>query len=314
MTLPGRKEPTKKRKMEPEKIYEREINMIKINIKCMERNVSNNDKSTIIMALEKLTNLLTRYEMAKDELARKMLDDGENIDSVEKWISQPVLEVEAAIEIKNKMVDKLETINKNEVIKKLELEKQITEHTTLRKALGNENEYTQQSVRLQKYTITKFNGDYKDWLRFWNQFTVEVDNSNISNISKFNYLLELMEGKPRDDILGLPHSVEGYDEAKRILQDTYGKDIWVHKALIKDLEGIAAINNTHKIKEVHEFYNKLARTVRTLKTMHKLETAQSFVYTLMDKLGPVREILTQSDDGWERMGTRATCRKVAEIY
>ena len=129
---------------------------------------------------------------------------------------------------------------------------------TFSKSLGNGNEATQQSVKLQKYTITKFNGDYKDWLRFWNQFTVEVDNSNISNISKFIYLLELVEGKPREDILGLPHSLDGCNEAKRILQDTYGKDIWVHKALIKDLEGITAIHNTYKIKDVHDIYNKLA--------------------------------------------------------
>ncbi len=44
-----------------------------------------------------------------------------------------------------------------------------------------------QSVKLQKYTITPFYGDYKDWLRFWNQFTmVEVDGSSIAEISKFN--------------------------------------------------------------------------------------------------------------------------------
>ena len=227
------------------------------------------------------------------------------------------------------MVDKLDTINKNECVKKFEYEKQIMEQQlmiqkeaeqaslrklqseeewylrklkmkqTFSKSFGNGNEATEQSVKLQKYTITKFNDDYKDWLRFWNQFTVEVDNSNISNISKFNYLLELVEGKPREDILGLPHSLDGYSEAKRILQDTYGKDIWVHKALIKDLEGITAIHNTYKIKDVHDFYNKLARTVRTLKTMNKLQTAQSFVYSLMDKLGPVREILKQKEDGWE---------------
>ena len=141
-------------------------------------------------------------------------------------------------------------------------------------------------------------------------FTVEVDNSNISNISKFNYLLELVEEKPREDILGLPHSLDGYNEAKSILQDTYGKDIWVHKALIKDLEGITAIHNTYKIKDVHDFYNKLARTVQTLKTMNKLQTAQSFVYSLMDKLGPVREILTQNDDGWEEWGLEQLVEKL----
>lgn len=46
-----------------------------------------------------------------------------------------------------------------------------------------------QAVKLQKYTITPFLGECKDWLRFWNQFVVEVDRSKISEISKFNFLL-----------------------------------------------------------------------------------------------------------------------------
>ena len=56
--------------------------------------------------------------------------------------------------------------------------------------------------------------------------------------------------------------MDGYDEAKRILQDIYGKDILDYKALIKDLEGLTALHNTHKIKEAHDFCNKLAKTVR----------------------------------------------------
>ena len=156
-----------------------------------------------------------------------------------------------------------------------------------------------QVVKLQKYTITPFKGDHKDWLRFWNQFSVEVDGSGISEISKFNYLLELVEGKPKDDILGLPHTQEGYEEAKKILQATYGKDIKVRKALIVELEGLRPITSISQIRETHDFYNKLARVVRTLAKMKKLETAQSHVYTVMDKLGPVKEALVQKDDDWE---------------
>eukprot|EP00794_Sanderia_malayensis_P012511 gene12511-13795_t len=128
---------------------------------------------------------------------------------------------------------------------------------------------------------------------------VEVDGSNISEISKFHYLIELTKGKPRQDILGLPHSVDGYEEAKRILVSTYGKDSKVHKALIKEIENLHQITNIHKTASVHEFYNKLSRTVRTLATLKKLDSAQSTVYTLLDKLGPVREILAQADDNWE---------------
>ena len=90
-------------------------------------------------------------------------------------------------------------------------------------------------MKLQKYTITPFKGEYKDWLRFWNQFTVEVDGSGISNISKFNYLLELVSGKPNDEILGLPYTEDGYNEAKRNLERNYRKDIKINKALIKEL-------------------------------------------------------------------------------
>ena len=36
--------------------------------------------------------------------------------------------------------------------------------------------------------------------------------------------------------------------------------------------------------------------------MKKLHSAQSLVYTLMDKLGPVREVLVQKDDNWEEWG------------
>ena len=110
----------------------------------------------------------------------------------------------------------------------------------------------------------------------------------------------MVEDQPREDILGLPHTVEGYEEAKRILKEKYGKDHKVHKALIKDIENLNSITNIHNLSGIHSFYNKLSRTVRTLTTMKKLESAQSTVYTLMDKLGPVREIIAQNDENWEK--------------
>ena len=40
-----------------------------------------------------------------------------------------------------------------------------------------------QALKLQKYSFTPFKVDDKEWLRFWNQFVVDVDNSKISKIS-----------------------------------------------------------------------------------------------------------------------------------
>ena len=81
--------------------------------------------------------------------------------------------------------------------------------------------------------------------------------------------------------------------------DTYGKPFKVQKALIKDLQQLKSIRQQYQLKEVHEFYNQSSRIIRSLNTMGKLSAAQSHVYTLLDKLGPVREIITQKDDEWE---------------
>ena len=43
-----------------------------------------------------------------------------------------------------------------------------------------------------------------------------MDGAKISEISKFNYLLELTKGKPREDILGLSHTKEGYISKQNI--------------------------------------------------------------------------------------------------
>ena len=79
----------------------------------------------------------------------------------------------------------------------------------------------------------------------------------------------------------------------------YGRDIKIHKALIKEMECLPAITNSNEVRESHRFFNKLSRVVRTLAMMKKLETAQSFVYTLMDKLGPIKDALVQNENGWE---------------
>ena len=66
-----------------------------------------------------------------------------------------------------------------------------------------------------------------------------------------------MKGKPKEQILGLPHTQEGYEEVNKILETTYGKDFKAHKSLIKDLESLPVITSTYKVKEIHQFYHNL---------------------------------------------------------
>jgi hypothetical protein len=49
----------------------------------------------------------------------------------------------------------------------------------LKKSVPLENPSTEKAltVKLPKLSVTKFNGEYIDWNRFWNQFTEEIDKS-----------------------------------------------------------------------------------------------------------------------------------------
>ena len=68
------------------------------------------------------------------------------------------------------------------------------------------------------------------------------------------------------------------------------------------METLLNITSLTKVKEVHEFYNQLSRSVRAINAMKKLQSAENYVYSIMDRLGTVREVLVQKDDDWEEWG------------
>ena len=57
---------------------------------------------------------------------------------------------------------------------------------------------------MPKLVISKFNGTPQDWVRFWGQFEAQIDKSEAPAVTKFSYLMELVEVKVRKLIDG-PH-------------------------------------------------------------------------------------------------------------
>lgn len=80
---------------------------------------------------------------------------------------------------------------------------------------GNQDVATKLEAKLPKLVITKFNGTFQDWPRFWGQFCEAIDHSNIAGVTKFSYLRELLAPKVKASIEGLPFSSEGYTRAKK---------------------------------------------------------------------------------------------------
>ena len=153
-------------------------------------------------------------------------------------------------------------------------------------------------AKLPKLVITKFNGTFQDWPRFWGQFSEAIDKSSIASVTKFSYLRELLAPKPRMSIEALPFSAEGYNRAVAILKDKYGKDSEIVKAYNKEILELPVISGVD-VKAIHQFHERLAYCVQSLQTMGNLDQVNGNVPMTLDKLPGIRGDLVRTDDSWE---------------
>ena len=158
-------------------------------------------------------------------------------------------------------------------------------------------EQQQVQVKLPKLVISKFNGTYLDWLRFWEQFRSQIDESAIADGAKLTYLQELLEEKPKQEILGLPFSSEGYQQAKEILERKYGIDSEIINAHVTQIFSLPVVMR-HDVIKIHDFYQKLNLSVQSLKTLKKLSTVEGLVRMTLDKLECIKSDLIRTDDNW----------------
>ena len=93
-----------------------------------------------------------------------------------------------------------------------------------------------------------------DWPRFWGQFTETIDKTSVAPITKFSYLRELHDPKVKRTIEALPLTVEGYNRAKSILMEKFGKDSEIIKAYTSAILGLLTITgaNPNKISGFSE--------------------------------------------------------------
>ena len=153
-------------------------------------------------------------------------------------------------------------------------------------------------AKLPKLVITKFNGTFQDWPRFWGQFCGAIDKSSIAGVTKFSYLRELLAPKVRASIEALPFTPEGYLRALSILTDKYGKESEIVKAYNKEILELPVISGVN-VKKNHEFYERLTYCVQSLETMGKLDKVNGNVSMTLDKLPGIRGDIVRTDDSWE---------------
>ena len=181
---------------------------------------------------------------------------------------------------------------------KLEMQTELTasqasQHTPQALASGDIQ------AKLPKLVITKFDGTFMDWPRFWRQFSETIDKTSVAAITKFSYLRELLDSKVRKTVEALPFTSEGYNRAKSILQEKFGKESEVVKAYTREILDLPTIPNSNP-KKISEFSEKLTYCVQALETLKRLEQVNGAVSMTLDKLPAIRGDLVQTDPDWER--------------
>ena len=179
--------------------------------------------------------------------------------------------------------------------KKLQMQAELASKTEVKEC---EEFIVKPSAKLPKLVLTKFDGSYMNWPKFWGQFSEAIDKSAIAPITKFTYLLELLEPKVKRCIEALPFSPEGYNRAKAILEDKYGKESEIVKCYIKEILDLPQISGANP-RKIAEFCEKLTHSVQALETMGKLSQISGNVSMTLDKLSSIRGDLVRTDPDWE---------------
>ena len=118
-------------------------------------------------------------------------------------------------------------------------------------------------AKLPKLVISKFEGAYTDWPRFWGPFTENIDKTTVAPITKFPYLRELLGAKVKHTVEALPFTREGYNCAKSILQDKYGKESEMAKVYTQEILDLPTVHNANP-KKIHYFSEREERNCYTL--------------------------------------------------
>ena len=109
------------------------------------------------------------------------------------------------------------------------------------------------TAKLPKLVISKFDGSFMDWPRFWGQFNEAIDKSSIT---KFTYLRELLSPKVKRCVETLPFTSEGYNRAKSILLDKFGKESEIVNSYVREILELPYITSANP-RKVAEFSEKL---------------------------------------------------------
>ena len=124
------------------------------------------------------------------------------------------------------------------------------------------------NVRLPKLEMHKFKGDHTKWQSFIDTFEASIDSSPIlSNIEKFHYLTNYIEGDALNTIQGLRPTNENCKKALDLLKERYGNKQAIITAHVNNLLRLRRVESDKNVIGLRKLYDDVQAQVRSLQSL-----------------------------------------------
>ena len=229
-----------------------------------------------------------------DDVDSTLHAENVEIGRIRKWVCDR--EKEAEINAKKEELQFEEEIHKMKLQLKAD---QLAKTKSQNEGAGQGLSSCGVQAKLPKFVITKFDGSHMDWPRFWGQFSENIDKTSVAPITKFTFLRELVTPQVSRTIEALTSTAEGYNRAKSILKEKFGKDSEIIKAYTKEILELPTLTGTDP-KAISDFSEQLTYCVQALQTLNKLEQVNGATLMTLEKLPGIRGDLVRTDPEWEK--------------
>ena len=295
---------------ESSKALETKLAQLRITSKRTEGILAKSDEESIARHQGTLRTIIGEVENLRIAVEAEKIGKNENTTEWSEEIDTKINEADKDVRLTKEWLAKhkrrQENIEKEEKMQfevklyesKVKLQREQTLQINDEIPHASENMIGMQA-KLPKLIISQFDGSHMDWPRFWGQFTENIEKSSIAPVTKFAYLRELLAPKIRHTVEALPFTAEGYNRAKSILQDKFGKESEIVKAYTREILELPTIHGVSP-KIIHDFSEKLTYCVQALETLKRLDGVNGAVSMTLDKVPGIRGDLVRTDPAWEK--------------
>ncbi|UYV65526.1 hypothetical protein LAZ67_3004593, partial [Cordylochernes scorpioides] len=125
------------------------------------------------------------------------------------------------------------------------------------------------TVKLPKLIISKFYGNFSEWLTLWNYFDAAIhQNNSLNPIDKFNYLKSHLGGTALNTVKGFALSADNYEKAIKLLKDRFGREDILISRHMNNLLSMRPLKTSGDVRTFCEFFDNFSVQIRSLESLN----------------------------------------------